>query len=212
MGGLQKSVLIILRKKQEAIQRKPKKKMYRGIIIFLFLSCISLPFGATNPGRKSYVTINESEAHLVQENIDYKKIATITTPKNLDVEYTKADMADPRKIILEDPLDLNNRNVASANDALDYEEPRSGRVRRECRTANGDVITRCHELRDICNNGCPIRNTRFKCTPRGGGRSHVLWNCGLSNRNAECLGPLMTQTCTICCTDRNCRGRGMPSC
>ena len=88
-----------------------KTKNTKKVKYFFFFQ----PFGATNPGRKSYVTINESEAHLVQENIDYKKIATITTPKNLDVEYTKADMADPREITLEDPLDLNNRNVASAS-------------------------------------------------------------------------------------------------
>ena len=64
------------------------------------------PFGVANPRRKSYDTINESEGHLVQENIDYEKIATITTPKYLDVEDTKEDMADPRKITLEDPHDL----------------------------------------------------------------------------------------------------------
>merc|ERR1711971_596102 len=157
--------------------KETKKKMYRGIIIIFFLSCISLPFGAANPRRKSYVTINESEAHLVQENIDYEKIATITTPKNLDVEYTKADMADPRKITLEDPLDLNNRNVASAKDFFDNAAPtlienhirRKRQTRLTCEMLNPEMFG---AARDRC---CEI--VEPKCGGHAIHISTILYDC-----------------------------------
>jgi len=279
-------------------------------ILFLSLSYTSGIHGAVDPGKKSYNTINENGAHIVQETIDYEqdKVVTITTPQHHDLDYTKmvfdkesnhmmevfldkkecvvnyqpilpvspskgfenlkaaeaentyespidaqgkfvekvfldiyvdpnpipfaslpakfqnhcpsdftvykAHMVDPQRISPEDPMDLG-RNVTSLSDAYDYQEPSSGRVKRSCRMSNGNTISGCHEVTQICDSGCSMSNTRYKCEPRNGRRScaYILWDCGPTIRNNGCLKHLNSGTnfCDVCCINKWC-GNMMPKC
>jgi len=126
----------------------------------------------------------------------------------------KAHMVDPKRVTPEDPNDLG-RNITALSDAFDYEEPRSGRFKRDCRMASGEVATGCHERRDICDQGCSMSHTRYKCEPKNNRRScaYVLWDCGPRIRNNGCVKHFESGTrfCDICCINYNC-GNAMRKC